>query len=254
MSGDETRWGSARLAATPSESSGTPASVWARLVPPPLDTSDCPGAVVVAPHPDDEVLGVGGLAALLAAAGVSVRTVAVTDGDASHPGSPTWSRDRLVRARIGESQRAAAHLGLDPPRRLGLPDGDVGAHEARLTEEIAGLLRPGWWCLTTWRGDGHPDHEATGRASARAARSAGARLLEFPIWAWHWGTPDDPHIPWGRARAVELPPDVHAAKRRAIDEFVTQTAPLSEDPADRAILPPHILERFLGTRETVFVS
>ncbi len=44
-------------------------------------------AVMVAPHPDDEVLAVGGLLALLARAGAEVRVVAVTDGTASDGGS-----------------------------------------------------------------------------------------------------------------------------------------------------------------------
>ena len=43
--------------------------------------------VVVAPHPDDEILGAGGLLAATARAGRDLLLVAVTDGQASHPGS-----------------------------------------------------------------------------------------------------------------------------------------------------------------------
>ncbi|WP_234009984.1 PIG-L family deacetylase, partial [Streptomyces sp. SA3_actF] len=41
--------------------------------------------VVVAAHPDDEVLGAGGALALLAAAGNPLTVVTVTDGEGSHP-------------------------------------------------------------------------------------------------------------------------------------------------------------------------
>jgi hypothetical protein len=43
-------------------------------------------AVVVAAHPDDEVLGAGGLISVLAASRARLRLVAVTDGERSHRG------------------------------------------------------------------------------------------------------------------------------------------------------------------------
>src|SRR4029077_16082136 len=43
-------------------------------------------AVIVAAHPDDEVLGAGGLIAMLAASRARLRLVAVTDGERSHRG------------------------------------------------------------------------------------------------------------------------------------------------------------------------
>ena len=61
-------------------------------------------AVVVAAHPDDEVLGVGGLISLLAASRARLRLVAVTDGERSHCGhaSPaSLARRRTWRERGG---------------------------------------------------------------------------------------------------------------------------------------------------------
>ena len=51
-----------------------------------------------------------------------------------------------------------------------------------------------------WRHDGHPDHEAVGRAAAVAARRTDARLVEYPVWMWHWGTEQD--LPWPDARGI----------------------------------------------------
>jgi LmbE family N-acetylglucosaminyl deacetylase len=65
--------------------------------------------------------------------------------------------------------------------RLGQPDG--GIDEDALAAALEPLLGPGRWCLATWRADGHPDHEAVGRAAARACTATGARLLEYPVWA-----------------------------------------------------------------------
>lgn len=243
-----------RFGATPVADGGTPEHRWAGHTRfPELDTTACPELVVVAPHPDDEILGVGALAAALVRRGVPVTIVSVTDGDASHPGSPTVDPATLARLRRGESDRAAARLGLPSAIRLSLPDGKVAAHEDELADRIGARLRPGAWCAAPFRSDGHPDHEAVYRASRQAARRTGAALVEYPIWLWHWSFPGDPVVPWHRARTVSLTPDELRAKRAAVGEFTTQVADLSPHPADRAVLPPPVLARLLRDHETVFV-
>lgn len=221
-----------------------------------LDLAEPPPRVVVlAPHPDDEVLGVGGLLALLAAGGSEITVVAVTDGEASHPGSPTLSPSDLVIRRADERTAALRRLGLAAcsVRRLGLSDGGVAGSEHVLTAEMTAMLDPTDWVLATWAGDGHPDHEATGRAATIAAGHVGARLLTYPVWAWHWAVPDDARVPWRHARQVPLTRDLTTAKRSAAAEYRTQVLPLSDDPADAAVLPPATLDRLLREAETVFV-
>ncbi|QCQ90956.1 PIG-L deacetylase family protein [Rhodococcus sp. SGAir0479] len=243
-----------RFAQVPTVEVGTPEDHWSghtRFRH--LDVHECPALVVVAPHPDDEVLGVGALASELADRAVPVTVVSVTDGEASHPGSPTLSPADLAVRRRAESDRAASRLGLAPPVRCGLPDGAVAAHEDELAERIRAHLAPGTWCAAPLRTDGHPDHEAAGRAAARAAHEAGAVLLEYPIWLWHWAVPGDPAVPWDRARTFPLTRHRLQAKQSAVAEFATQITDLSDDPADRAILPPHVLARLLRDHETVIV-
>lgn len=204
--------------------------------------------LVVAPHPDDEILGVGGLIASLGAADV----VAVTDGEGSHPDSSVYQPAELAEVRRLETVRALARLGLDRPavRHLGHPDG--GIDEAALTRQLTRLLTPGRVCLATWRDDGHPDHEITGRAAAAACAATGATLLEYPIWTWHWSVPDDDRVPWDRARRIDLSPAAQEAKARAIGEFHSQIAPLGPEPGDAPILPPWVLARFARPYEVVF--
>ncbi|MEU0539957.1 PIG-L family deacetylase [Nocardia sp. NPDC005978] len=235
---------------------GTQDAIWERWRADcaPLTVSGWRELVVVAPHPDDEVLGVGGLIALARANGIPVTVVAATDGEASHPDSPTHTRDRLTALRIKESHAAATELGAEPPLRLHLPDGDLTRHEHDLTERLSILLaRPGGepvWCAASWAHDGHPDHEAVGRAAAAACARTGARLLQYPIWMWHWATPANPLLEHSRARTLALPPAAHSAKCRALSRFRSQTQPLSDLPGDEPILPQHILRRFTGPTET----
>jgi len=91
-----------------------------------------------------------------------------------------------------------------------------------------------------------------GRASAKAARTVGATLLELPVWTWHWATPEDGQVPWHRARKILLTPEEVARKRHAIHAFASQ---LEGDPQIGLppVLAPYVLERLLQPFEVVFV-
>ena len=56
----------------------------------------------------------------------------------------------------------------------------------------------------------------------------------------------DPLVPTARGDGDETDRYAQAA------EYRTQVQPLSDDPADAAILPPEVLERLLRDTETVF--
>lgn len=212
--------------------------------------------VVVAPHPDDETLACGGLLAGLAERGSAVTLVAVTDGEASHPNSALWSPAHLRQVRRSESRRAIAALGFPPAllhwQYLGLPDGGVATHVDWLQRCLSALLQPGDRVLTTWRQDGHCDHEAVGESVARCVHRAGAHLLEMPVWAWHWAAPDDPRLPWARACKLILTAEQRLRKRRAISAHASQ---LYADPTTGApaVLEPVTLERLVQPFELVFI-
>jgi LmbE family N-acetylglucosaminyl deacetylase len=244
-----------RLADAPIADGGTPAEEWLpwRDSLPPLPLEDCPGLVVVAAHPDDETLGFGGATVMAAARGVDVHTVVASDGGAAWPDLAPWEQKRLEQARRHESRCAAALMGLHRPTFLGLPDGGLADQEARMADSLSDLLdeRPaGTWCAATWRGDGHPDHEAVGRAAAVAASRTGAVLLEYPVWMWHWAKPDDPNIPGHRAARVVTDSVAAERKQRAVELFQSQLEPggTGRDP----ILPPHVVTRLLHVGEVVF--
>ena len=237
------------------EGAGTTEDVWLPFLAarglPALALDPAPARVVVlAPHPDDEVLGVGGLIALLAASGSRVEVVAVTDGEASHPGG-SIRPDVLADLRSGETRRAVAALGVTHPvRHLHLPDGGCAA----LTGPVVAALHlgPGDWLLAPWSGDGHPDHEAVGRAAELVADRDGARLLAYPVWAWHWADPGTVALPWERALRVGLPAEVQAQKALATASFVSQIEPIGARPQDLPVLPAHVLARFSRPFEVVF--
>jgi LmbE family N-acetylglucosaminyl deacetylase len=187
--------------------------------------------IVVAPHPDDEILGAGGTVARMVALGVEHLAVAVTDGEASHPKRAV----ELRRTRPFESHAAANRLGISPAKTymLGQPDGGVEA--LPLARALEDLIEPGDLVLAPWEGDGHPDHAQVGIGAQVASATKGGALLSYLVWAWHWAQPHQ--LPWERARRVDLAPDLARAKRQAVRCFRTQLE------GDEPILTPGTVAR-----------
>src|SRR5690606_7604355 len=110
--------------------------------------------------------------------------------EACYPGDAAWTPDRLREVRPREVAQALNVLGVRAQvQRLGIPDGGVEARSAALKATLRTLLQPGDLVLAPWEQDGHPDHDAVGRAALAAAAQPGMRLLRYPVWAWHWLLP-----------------------------------------------------------------
>ena len=143
--------------------------------------------IVLAPHPDDETLGAGGLIARLRAYGVPVTVLAITDGEGAYDDT-----SGLDRVRAPEQTEALARLGVGETmvQRLGIPDRFVSEHQEQLAAELHLLARAGMQIIAPWPYDFHPDHEAAGRAAAQVAAEADIPLFYYLFWTWHRGTPE----------------------------------------------------------------
>jgi LmbE family N-acetylglucosaminyl deacetylase len=203
-------------------------------------------AVIVAAHPDDEVLGAGGLISMLGASRARLRLVAVTDGERSHQGH--GSPAALARRRTTETVAALRALGAQGAEviRLGLPDSGLADREERLVNVLAPLVEGFDLCLAPWDHDMHPDHEAAGRVARKAAAGA---FYSFPIWMWHWASPADPRVPWDRAVRLPLPPRAASRKRAAITCFASQTEDRGHGLGP--VLTPSMIAHFTRTVEVL---
>jgi LmbE family N-acetylglucosaminyl deacetylase len=220
---------------------------WPRLGRLPVsDVTGAASAVVIAAHPDDEVLGVGGIMSLLASAGARLRLVSVTDGEASHPGIA--EPGALAQRRVAETAAALSVLGAQAADvvRLQLPDTGLAAREDELTALLADLASGFDVCLAPWAQDAHADHEAVGRS----ARRVGQPTMFYPVWMWHWARPGDPRVPWHRAVRVPLPPGVAARKQAAICSFTSQLEP--REAGRGPVLTPATVAHFTRDHEVLF--
>jgi LmbE family N-acetylglucosaminyl deacetylase len=125
----------------------------------------------VAPHPDDEVFGCGGLLAAWAKRGCKVHTLILTCGQLGVAESPHGNAQQIGSTRREESVRAAQALGTPEPEFLELPDRGLRYNEA-LVDAIAQALHrhaPQVLLLPSLS-EPHPDHQAAALAGLAAAQ------------------------------------------------------------------------------------
>jgi LmbE family N-acetylglucosaminyl deacetylase len=217
--------------------------------------TDGGGIMVLAPHPDDESLGCGGLIATAVDAGVPTSVVILSDGTGSHPHSQAYPKEKLRALREAEARAAAAALGLAESKLafFRLPDGAVPADGAdaedvvaRICAEIAGKGTRILFVTSPF--DPHCDHQVAYGLASRAAKRSGARLFTYPIWARTLA----PSIvlPAFAPTGFRLEISAYLPKKQAaIAAHRSQTTALIDDDPVGFRLAPSMIETFTTSHE-----
>jgi LmbE family N-acetylglucosaminyl deacetylase len=215
---------------------GTPESCWkTALVDAPLLSLPSSAIVIVSPHPDDEVLGAGGLIRCAAHAEHEVTILSVTDGEAAYP---DWEGlDRIRRREVRDALSVLVPRTV-ATRHLSIPDGKVHENRASLFDAIDRRLSGNTVLVAPFERDGHPDHDATGEVCCDIARLRNVTLWRYPIWAWHHGSPE--HFAGQTLGRFMLDETAREAKTLAMSCFASQLRPLGREP----IVPSHVLQYF----------
>jgi len=131
--------------------------------------------LVVAAHPDDELLGCGGTAARLAREGHSVYVSILGEGITSRHAQPGCASPAAINNLSGCSQRVADLLGVKELSLHGLPDNRFDTlpllDVIKVVEALVELWRP-TVIYTHHGGDLNVDHQVVSRAVLTAARPA----------------------------------------------------------------------------------
>ena len=183
--------------------------------------------LVIAPHPDDAELGMGGTIRRMLDQGLRVGVLDLTDGE------PTPLGSAEIRAR--ETAAATAVLGLPWRENLGLPNRRLRATLAA-RGRLAGVIRrvrPRWLFAPHWV-DAHPDHVAATRLAEAARFWAKLTKCDLPGSPWH---PERIyHYACVHLRTVRRPAfvvDISATwetKRRSLECYASQFPPTAPSP------------------------
>ena len=211
--------------------------------------------LIASPHPDDETLGCGGLIARCASLDCTVTTMAMTNGEASHPGDTTW-QGKLGEIRRHEQQNALKALGLNDPDviPLALPDGGLDRldeeHYERLHKIIVDVLqsRSIRTLFVPAIDDCHVDHQMTARLLAKAALSHPVRhFFSYQIWP--------PEARPARVSANECEyahdiSDLAGLKRAAVYQHRSQLNAIDADHTEGFRMPDALLAAKLKNTES----
>ncbi|MCX7423057.1 MAG: bacillithiol biosynthesis deacetylase BshB1 [Planctomycetia bacterium] len=134
--------------------------------------------LVVAPHPDDAEIGVGGTILACRLQGLRVGVIDLTTGEPT----PHGSRER----RASETDAATRILGLDWRANLGLPNRSLEANleSRRALASVFRLTRPKIIVAPYWE-DAHPDHVVASRLADDArfwSKLSKTDMLGEPYW------------------------------------------------------------------------
>jgi LmbE family N-acetylglucosaminyl deacetylase len=157
-----------------------------------VQVTDYP-AVIIAPHPDDEILACGGLIALKRAMGVPVLIIFLTNGENSLSGWTDEKPLKVAEVRRNQAACAAACVGVprDALRWVGLPDGAIplpgtDAFDAAAVKLRAEINSTAYEIFCPHRCDSLADHEAAAELTLAAVGPA-VTVQQYIIWGWYNG-------------------------------------------------------------------
>lgn len=140
--------------------------------------------LVLAPHPDDDIIGCGGTLNMYRQNGATITVVYMTDGRKGKP-AYDYDEDTLVSERREEARKAAAIIGIDKLLFLDNRDSELSATPKTILRisDILSEVKPEAVFLPFLL-DNHMDHKATNDIFVMASREYNSNILCYGYEIW----------------------------------------------------------------------
>lgn len=200
----------------------------------------------IAPHPDDESIGCGGLISHLCAKGLAPHVIIMTGGGGSINGEEGVKSD-IHKITRGDIIRERRKLTLKSAKELGLPeenihfldfiDGHISERpekELNRLNELINDIAPDY-IFVPHSGEGWPDHIETREIVLSQfsnkenlsnkfpdSQKIAPQLFEYCVWMWYYNVWK---LDWKNAFKFRMSKSEHEAKLRAVDAYIKPLAP-----------------------------
>lgn len=206
---------------------------------------------IIAPHPDDEVIGCAGLIHTLVERGTPPHVIILTGGEGSHRGCCDTSAEEIIAARHQLTLKAADTLGLPVSHIhcLHYPDGGV-ALEHPETEKLQALLSElaPQSVFVPHCGEGWSDHLQAAEITKHLLLGQKVSIYEYCVWMWYYNVW---RLDYRNARVLRMSRVQHQRKLQAVDEYVTPLAPCGKPWS--GVLPKPFLKAACWDKELYFL-
>lgn len=206
--------------------------------------------VIIAPHPDDEVIGCAGLIQALVERGTPPHVIILTGGEGSHRGCCKTTEADIIDARHQLTMKAAATLKLPESHIhcLHYPDGGVDPKHPE-TVELSSLLHQlsPKALFVPHRGEGWSDHTRVAGIVNELTKRLTVDIYEYCVWMWYYNVWN---LDYRNARILKMSTAQHKRKLQAIEQYVTPLAPCGKPWS--GVLPKPFLKAARWKRELYF--
>lgn len=211
---------------------------------------DVKNVCIVAPHPDDETLGCGGLIQTLCQRGHPPHIIILTGGGKSHFTCCDIDEPSLKNARRNLSSDILSKIGLpaDHLHFLDFPDGSISPQlgEISTLENLMKQLSPRT-IFIPHRGEGWRDHLVVREFISHIHFTSSPIVYEYCVWVWYYNFW---RLDWINAFLLTLTKEQFTKKREAVLQYVQTQAPCGTPWS--GILPTVLIDACLWNKELYF--
>lgn len=210
-------------------------------------------ACIIAPHPDDETLGCGGLLRRLCDRGKAPHVIILSGGGKSHAGCCAVDENVLKSARRSLAQSVLASLGLPASHlhMLDFPDGSISpaCPEMKVLQSLMRSISP-QQVFIPHHGEGWPDHLVVRELAERLSLPDSVEIYQYCVWSWYYNVWK---MGWKTARLLYLDKIEQESKRKAVQSYIiTNGGGITCGKPWSGVLPRILAEAAMWDKELYF--
>jgi Uncharacterized proteins, LmbE homologs len=185
-------------------------------------------ALIVAPHPDDEVFGCAGIIQRLLKSNVVVSVLILTRGE----NSSDENSETIKKTRTQLAEQATSLLGVKNLYWGDLPDGSLASADMLQLKDLVSQIKPDAVFIPHYL-EGWSDHEATERQWRELVKELKFPVKCFHYCVWFWFSlpySKFKNIVWKDAVLIKMDKQEYQRKLQAINIYMSSISPVTGKP------------------------